>query len=199
MPLLPRDTCPACGRSALRDRGQLFDPVGSPVLTFSEENQRIEQRPAYLVHLCRDEDIESYQERVQEVVARLTALRDDPGHAWDQADYVNARTVADGTLEELTNLVAAHALDRVCPKCGAQACTPCENLTERRQGRFAPTKAPHAERHPPVETVAGREIAALREQLADEQGLVHEIYQALAGDEAIEKLIALVRSRSART
>jgi hypothetical protein len=196
MHLLPRATCPICGRSALQGRGQhqLFDPVSGPVLAFCDENQRIEHRPAYLVHECREEDIESFQQRVDDVISQLLALRENPGHCWDQADYVDARTIAEGTLAEITALIASHSLDRVCPKCDVQPGQPCENLTERRRGSVVPTKSAHAERHPPVDTVAGREIAALREQLPGEQGLVHDIYQALTGDEAIEKLITLARS-----
>lgn len=193
MSFLTRATCPTCGRGVVIHRDIALDPVAGLHPTKAAHSSSIEDRFVYLIHQCRDADIETFQARCEEVVAQLEQLHESQRSPWDGADYVDARAAAERSAEDLRRLVARHALDRICPKCGVQVGAHCENLTQRRRGEHVPTKAPHQERTPLPESIAGQEIADRREQLGTERALVNQIYTALAGDEAIEKLLHIVQ------
>ncbi|MFD2024124.1 MULTISPECIES: hypothetical protein [Promicromonospora] len=191
-----KSVCHSCGRTGFRYDQGLYDPVAGRLLTRSTHDPGdFEERYTYLPHECLDEDIEEYQRKIDAVVQSLERLREETTSPWDQASYADARVAAKGTRQELQELVARHSLERDCPRCGAGRAEPCENLVQRRSGRHVPTKHPHDERVPAVETVAGREIAALRDQVLDEHDIVSEIYHALSRDESIDKLLQIARRR----
>lgn len=191
--VLRKEGCPVCGRAVLVRRSTAYDPVEGFFLTNHPIHDDFEERRVYIPHECLDRDVEAHTVLVDDVVARLVGLRADACSVWDQADYADAMVARDGAVAELRELVDRLGLSRECPKCGTGVGEPCENLTLRRRGEHVPTRAPHAERLAGIGSRDGMELAALRSRLAGSHGLVHDVYTALAGQEAIEKLIDLVR------
>lgn len=185
--------CPECGVSVFRHEGKHYTPLRDYLLSgdmFGRDCDP-EFRRAYIEHRCSPEDLERYENVADGVVEALKQLIEDNPPQWTQGELQDAAADAHDSYAKLREVTARTGLTRECPRCGAAAGSPCENLLERRRGNTVQTKNPHEERTPLPETVAAAEVALAREEAQAAYGVLSEIQEALKTDSALEKLLRL--------
>lgn len=185
--------CPECGVSVFLHESKHYTQLRDFLLSgdLFGRNRDPEFRRAYVEHRCSPEDLERYENVADGVVAALKQLIEDNPPQWTQGELQAAAADAHDSYTKLRAVTARAGLTRVCPRCGADAGSPCENLLERRRGNAVPTKNAHEERTPLPETVAAAEVALAREGAQTAYGALSEIQEALKTDRALEKLLRL--------
>lgn len=187
--------CPKCGVSVFQYEGKSYTPVREYLLTGQligrGRDEGIRFRRAYVDHQCLVEDMSKHSELTESIVAALEKLIEDNPPQWLQHDLRDASNAANTMREKLQEVTLRNGLIRQCPRCQADIGKPCENLTERKRGNSVPTKNPHEQRLPLVDTVEGTELKLAREKAADAYGLLFEIQEALKTENALEKLLRL--------
>lgn len=189
--------CPQCGVSVFHYQGKNYTPVREYLLTGQligrDREGGVQFRRAYVDHQCLAEDMDKHDKLTESVVAALERLIEDNPPQWMEHDLQDASAAARTSREKLQEVTSRNGLLRQCPRCQADLGVPCENLTERKRGNTVPTKNPHEERLPLVNTVEGKELQLSREQVAESQGLLFEIQEALRTDNALETLLRLAQ------
>ena len=185
--------CPECGVSVFQYEGKHYTPLKDFLLSgdMFGRNRNPEFRRTYVEHRCSLEDLERCENVADGVVTALKQLLEDNPPQRTQGELQDAAAAAHDSHARLRDVAARAGLTRECPRCGAAAGRPCENLLERRRGNTVPTKHPHEERTPLPETVAAAEVALAREEAHTAYGVLSEIQEALKADNALQKLIRL--------
>lgn len=187
--------CPQCGVSVFQHQGQRYTPVREYLLTGQligrDRGEDVQFRRAYVKHQCLPEDLGKHSELTESIVTALEKIIEDNPPQWLQQDLRDASNAATTMREKLQEVTLRSGLVRQCPRCQADIGMPCENLTERKRGNSVPTKHPHDERLPLVDTVEGTELKLAGEKAADAYGLLFEIQEALKAENALEKLLRL--------
>ncbi|KIA72667.1 hypothetical protein ANMWB30_24350 [Arthrobacter sp. MWB30] len=174
-----------------------WDKLYTPVREFLLTGQFLGRRPdlnfrrTYIEHTCRPEDLSNHSELARKVTEALKQLIEDNPPQWAPHDLKRAAETARDRQKTLRELIFWHGLTRECPRCGAGTGEPCENLSERKRGNTITTKNPHDERIPLPETVEASELERAREETTEAYGLLHQIRDALATDDALQKLVRL--------
>lgn len=185
--------CPECGESVFLHEDKHYTPLREFLLSgdMFGRNRDPEFRRAYVEHRCSPENVERYENTADGVVTALKQLIEDNPPQWTQGELQAAAADAQDSYAKLREVTARTGLTTECPRCGAAAGHPCENLLERRRGNTVPTKNSHEERTPLPESVAAAEVALAREEAQTAYGVLSEIQEALKTERALEKLLRL--------
>lgn len=191
-------SCPNCGVTVYHHQGRDYAPLAHQLLTGKiihprGESSDMEFRFAYVPHDCEPETVDKFAELRQRALDGLGLLLAVTPSSFDQADLIDAKQSTDEKIAHLTEMTEQYGLTLECPRCGAGIGQPCENLSERKHGRLAYTRRPHETRLPYADTVEAKHLETIRAEVGDAVTFMNQINEALEGENALERLTALVR------
>lgn len=135
--------CQYCGQSVVwvkREDGSIHPPLISLGVTYVVRAGVVHDEVAYARHFCRDDDVLVWEK------AKVLRRQAEEVEGVERRERVKEQRALINELNDARDLAWVEAIDRACPKCGAEPGEQCENLAKRAKGIAAYTSWPHTER-----------------------------------------------------